>query len=164
MVERWQKENPEDNLVFRPYIQDKQTMLFVHQTSDQRHLLHRYGNELCSLDATYKTSKFTILVFFIVVKTNSSYQVNRTYKYIIHSSSSDTENEKECPAEIDAQDCCWNRLLKSKLNYYWSWVALEKVNRCLGIGLLLEFQFIIIRLQHHLSPCMREVLQSKKLL
>ena len=50
-------------------------MLFVHQTSFQKALLKRYGNHICLLDATYKTTRYAIPLFFLVVKTNSDYQV-----------------------------------------------------------------------------------------
>ena len=50
-------------------------MLFVHQTKVQRRLLGRYGNSICLLDATYKTTKYLLPLFFVVVKTNVNYQV-----------------------------------------------------------------------------------------
>lgn len=50
-------------------------ILVVHQSQDQRSLLLRYGNELCLLDATYKTSKYVLPVFFVAVKANTCYQV-----------------------------------------------------------------------------------------
>lgn len=49
--------------------------LLVHQSQQQKYLMDRYGNELCSLDATYRTSKYALYVFFVVVKTNIDYQV-----------------------------------------------------------------------------------------
>lgn len=49
--------------------------LFVHQTADQARLMERYGNELSLLDATYRTTKYTLYLFFITVKTNMDYQV-----------------------------------------------------------------------------------------
>ncbi|KAL9969690.1 hypothetical protein ACROYT_G021937 [Oculina patagonica] len=50
-------------------------LLFVHQTSWQRCLLNRYGNELCLLDATYRTTKYSLPLYFLVVKTNIEYKV-----------------------------------------------------------------------------------------
>lgn len=50
-------------------------LLFVHQTKWQRRLLKRYGNELSLLDATYRTTKYALPLFFLVVKTNVDYQV-----------------------------------------------------------------------------------------
>ena len=49
-------------------------LLFVHQTAYQRRLLHLFGR-LCLLDATCKTTKFAIPLFFLVVKTNIGYQI-----------------------------------------------------------------------------------------
>ena len=99
---KWKKENPEDNFFFRPYelnpnYNDKQleeedcdedegitineqsslkhSLLFVHQSVWQRQLLAKYGNSLCLLDATYKTTKYALPLFFLAVKTNVDYQV-----------------------------------------------------------------------------------------
>lgn len=102
-LEKWKKENPEDNFFFRPYefnpnandgeldeedseaneeediiISDqslKHSLLFVHQSAWQRRLLTKYGNNLCLLDATYKTTQYALPLFFLAVKTNVDYQV-----------------------------------------------------------------------------------------
>ena len=50
-------------------------LLFVHQTKDQRRLLERFGNEISMLDATYKTTRYSLPLFFVVVKTNVDYQI-----------------------------------------------------------------------------------------
>ena len=34
-----------------------------------------YGNDICLLDATYKTTKYVLPLFFLVVKTNVSFEV-----------------------------------------------------------------------------------------
>ena len=49
---------------------DKQStdLLFVHQTHWQRTLLEKYGNEICLLDATYKTSRYALLYSFCASK------------------------------------------------------------------------------------------------
>lgn len=52
-----------------------QRLLFVHQTENQKRFLKRYGNVICLLDATYKTTKYAIPLFFVAVKTNVDYQV-----------------------------------------------------------------------------------------
>ena len=49
--------------------------MFVHQTKFQRILLGRYGNSICLLDANYKTRKYSLPLFFVVVKTNVNNQV-----------------------------------------------------------------------------------------
>ena len=45
-------------------------MLFVHQTENQQRLIKLYGSNVCLLDATYKTTKYAILLFFVVLKSN----------------------------------------------------------------------------------------------
>ena len=83
LVEQWQESaNGDASILFRPFvasvsdsedilnavvsndddvipiIQSKQTMLFIHQMGWQKRLLQRYGQDICLLDATYKTSKY----------------------------------------------------------------------------------------------------------
>lgn len=81
-VDMWQ--NPESNFHFRPYKSDDssqddttftQTLLYVHQESWQKQLLKRYGNTISLMDATYKTTKYELALFFIAVKTNVGYSV-----------------------------------------------------------------------------------------
>lgn len=54
---------------------DGKRLLFIHQNAWQRRLLERYGNDICLLDATYKTTKYALPLFFVVVKTNVDYQI-----------------------------------------------------------------------------------------
>ncbi|XP_065641332.1 calcium-responsive transcription factor [Hydra vulgaris] len=62
--------NSEDNN------QDLQkSLLFIFQDKWQRRLLLRYGNELSFLDATYRTTRYALPLFFLVVKTNVDYQI-----------------------------------------------------------------------------------------
>ena len=56
-----------------------QRLLFVHQSFNQKWILERYGNEICLLDATYKTTKYSIPLFFLAVKTNVDYQIAGSY-------------------------------------------------------------------------------------
>ena len=37
--------------------------------------MNKYGNHNCLLDAMYKTTRYVIPPFFVVIKTNSDYQV-----------------------------------------------------------------------------------------
>ena len=53
----------------------KDSLLFVYQTEWQHRLLNRYGNELALLDATYRTTRYALPLFFLVVKTNVDYQI-----------------------------------------------------------------------------------------
>ncbi|XP_048246920.1 uncharacterized protein LOC124125195 [Haliotis rufescens] len=50
-------------------------LLVVFQTPWQRRLLDIYGKELVFLDATYKTTKYALPLFFLCVQTNSGYCV-----------------------------------------------------------------------------------------
>ena len=50
-------------------------LLFAHQTAWQKHLMNLYGNEISLLDATYKTMRYELPLFFLVVKTNVNYMV-----------------------------------------------------------------------------------------
>lgn len=100
-IEEWQKSSPEDSILFQPYAQVQQDLacgsaiggdddedneeeivevgceglMFIHQTKWQQRLLNRYGNELSLLDATYRTTKYALPLFFLVVKSNVDYQV-----------------------------------------------------------------------------------------
>ena len=47
----------------------------MHQSASQKKLLERYGNHICLLDATYKTTRYSISLYFLVVKTNLDYQI-----------------------------------------------------------------------------------------
>jgi len=94
-IKGWKQENPEDLFFFRPCSLSPteaasnntsdtdgsveahiaQNLLFVHQTAWQRHLMSRYGDEIMLLDATYKTMRYELPLFFLVVKTNVNYTV-----------------------------------------------------------------------------------------
>ena len=50
-----------------------QTLLYVHQEQWQQHLLRRYRNTIVLIDATYKTTKYELPMFFVTVKTNVGY-------------------------------------------------------------------------------------------
>ncbi len=50
----------------------KSTFLFVHQDHRQQKILQTFG-EMVLLDATYKTSKYSLPLFLVVVRTNIGY-------------------------------------------------------------------------------------------
>jgi len=56
-----------------------ETFLFVHQTCWQKEMLLKYGQEIVLLDATYKTCRSDLPVFFLSVLTNSGYTVVGTF-------------------------------------------------------------------------------------
>ncbi|XP_028417363.1 uncharacterized protein LOC114541761, partial [Dendronephthya gigantea] len=54
---------------------DSDNFLFVHQEEWQQKLLLKYGSDLVLLDATYKTTKYAMPLFFLCVNTNVGYKV-----------------------------------------------------------------------------------------
>ena len=65
--------------------------MYVHQEDWQKELLTQYGYTLTLIDAMYKTTKYTIPLFFICVKTNVSYSV--VAEFIIQSESAEQISE-----------------------------------------------------------------------
>ena len=53
----------------------EQPLLFVHQTDWQQKLVRKYGNNIRLLDATYRTTRYALPLFFLAVKTNVDYEV-----------------------------------------------------------------------------------------
>ena len=53
--------------------EDDVNLLWVFQTEWQRRLLVRYGNTMTFLDGTYKTMKYTLPLYLLVVKSNVGY-------------------------------------------------------------------------------------------
>ena len=49
--------------------------MYIQQEDWQKELLVRYGNTVTLMDATYKTTKYSIPLFFVCVKTNVLYSV-----------------------------------------------------------------------------------------
>ncbi|CAH1248770.1 Hypp8400 [Branchiostoma lanceolatum] len=49
--------------------------LFCYQTHWQQRLLHIYGQQMCLLDATYRTCRYSMPLFFLCVRTNVCYVV-----------------------------------------------------------------------------------------
>ena len=49
--------------------------LFVYQSGWQKRLFARYGNETTLLGSTHHTTRYTLPLFFLVVKTNIDYQI-----------------------------------------------------------------------------------------
>lgn len=51
----------------------QETFLFIHQNVQQQELLKRYG-DMVLLDATYRTTKYALPLFLVVVRTNVGYK------------------------------------------------------------------------------------------
>ena len=79
-------ENDLDSDDIRMEKTESASLLFVYQTGWQKRLFARYGNELVLLNATYRTTRYALPLFFSVRKTNINYQVVAVFI---------TENESE---------------------------------------------------------------------
>lgn len=79
-IENWKQQNPNDNFLYRMKTEGKggDSFLFVYQSEKHRYLLQRYGS-IGLLDATYKTTKYALPLFFLCVKTNVDYQIVGTF-------------------------------------------------------------------------------------
>ena len=107
----------DDKFLFRPYKasidgnaagtdeikrETPQTLLFIHQMAWQQRLLLRYGQNMCLLDATYKTSRYALPFFQLCVKTNVGYQVVATFA-IQNESEDDIAEALQCIQEWNPQ-------------------------------------------------------------
>lgn len=71
IIDNLKASNEKDS--FHLDISGTEEFLFVGQTESQKRLLKMYGQEICLLDATYKTTKFNLPGFFVCVNTNVGY-------------------------------------------------------------------------------------------
>jgi len=96
-ITEWEEAVPNDNFYFRPYVRETNNqsqlsgecenvtvlgdagrgLLLVYQTSWQKQLLGKYGS-ICLLDATYRTTRYALPLFFLCVRTNVDYVVVAT--------------------------------------------------------------------------------------
>ena len=72
----------------------------------QKRLLLRYGNEFVLLDATYRTTRYALPLFFLVVKTNIDYQIVGAFV-------SDNESEESITETLQILKQ-WNHEFKPK--------------------------------------------------
>jgi len=124
-IEDWKKENSDDlwflrlsASIKRPLNEDEdfdegvthkdeeQTLLVVFQSSWQKHLLSRYGKEVVYLDATYRTTRYALPLFFLCVQTNSGYCV--VGSFIIEKE--DSKSVAEALSVIKDSNPEWNSL------------------------------------------------------
>ena len=106
-VEHWQSRSPQTMLFYRAstaasdseeeYLTAAQTkrkmppLLFVHQEPWQMRLLSRYGTELVFMDGVHNTTKYSLPLYFIYVKTNMGLKV--VAEFIIQNESQDLITE-----------------------------------------------------------------------
>ena len=81
----------------------EQTLLWIHQSNWQRELLTRYDNTISLIDATYKTTKYDLALFFICVKTNVGYSV--VAEFVVQSETA--ENISEALAKLKLWNPNW---------------------------------------------------------
>ena len=48
-------------------------MMFVYQSKEMQNMYERYGNHMNLLDATYRTIKYVLPLFFVVVQTSVNF-------------------------------------------------------------------------------------------
>ena len=106
MMEQWFKDSPNSLYKFRPYkphcnkamndeventsgsqFDTDETLLWVHQEPWQQQLMVKYGNVISLMDATYKTTRYDLPLFFICVRTNAGYCV--VAEFIVQSESAE---------------------------------------------------------------------------
>ena len=76
------KENDEENINEdddkfdpMPIENTSSKLLLVYQSPNVKRLLRHYGGNLILLDATYKTCKYSLFLFFLDIQINVNYQV-----------------------------------------------------------------------------------------
>lgn len=57
----------------------EEKFLFIHQSDFQKQLLLKYGQEICLMDATYRTTQYAVPLYFICVPTNVNYMTVATF-------------------------------------------------------------------------------------
>lgn len=101
-------EEPDENLLLDEDFTIRRTgcrnkFLYVHQTKWQQELLRRYGNEICLLDATYRTTRYSLPLYFLCVPTNVNYMTVATF--IVESE--DTPSIQEALSILKAWNLAW---------------------------------------------------------
>nr|XP_047123498.1 calcium-responsive transcription factor-like isoform X2 [Hydra vulgaris] len=84
--DEWKKRDSSIKVFLRPkaeitnsICETMYSFLFVYQSLWQQELLLRYGNEILLLDATYRTTRYSLPLFFLAIKTNVDNQVVATF-------------------------------------------------------------------------------------
>ena len=148
-VLNWKKTHPDANFFFRPRCIDsdcnstaaeskkegevdgptakqsqENSFLWIHQQKWQKDLILKYGNTISLIDATHKTTRYELPLFFVCVRTNVGYSV--VAEFILESESTESISEAlhilHCwnpewnpkfwmcdysDAEISALECCF---------------------------------------------------------
>ena len=98
----------------------EKTLLWIHQSKWQQ-LLARYVNTISLIDATYKTTKYDLALFFICVKTNVGYSV--VAEFVVQSETAESISEALAKLKLWNPNWCppYFHYLEAEL------VALEEV-------------------------------------
>ena len=88
------------------FFSDGKRLLLVYQSEWQAKMMKRYGEEMLLLDATYRTTRYTLPLFFLAVPTNVDYQV--VAAFVVQDE--DTESIQEALMLIKA----WNQDFQPK--------------------------------------------------
>ena len=85
-IEEWKKADKKLSIFYTAKTKEQMEMenepnsfLFWCKSKWQKYLSQHYGNELILLDATYKTTRYSLPVFFLTWKTNADYQIVATF-------------------------------------------------------------------------------------
>ena len=109
-VKEWQKHTGEDFHYFRPYKSETDghgevtQLLWVHHKKWQQDLMCRYGNQISLIDATYRTMRYKLPMFFICTRTNVGYSI--IAQFFVQSESEECTAEALCV--LKAQNPSWN--------------------------------------------------------
>ena len=127
----------------------KQKRLFVHQTTSQQHLLNRYRNNICFFDATYKTTRYSLPLFFVTLKTNVDYQVVGSFTIQAET----TESMKEALHVLKKWTTLWNPKMFMVDNCDEETHAIEILFPIVLYRFLTKYQFLYQNIYIHLYFC-----------
>lgn len=102
------EQDDEDEVLFTQAKPISTSFFFCHQSKYQRHLLRRYGNEICLLDATYKTTKYSLPLFFLAVPTNMGYSVVGEFVVENETTESIKQGLSTLKGWMSEDDLAWN--------------------------------------------------------
>ena len=164
-IEDWQTKSPKSNFFYRTreaVINEKdeprprsaeETLLFVHQEPWQQQMLERYGSEPALMDATYKTTRCTIPLFFVCVHTKVGHKVVAEFMC----RSEDQASISEALAIIKGWNPAWN---PAYLMVDYSNAEIAALEQQFPKSLVYTFDFHRLQAMHHWSKSKQNGLSS----
>ena len=80
MIKKWKDQGSTASHFFHPHMKKEgpndqftENLLWVHQEQWQKDLMYNYGNCISLIDATYKTTRYDLSLFFVGVRINVGY-------------------------------------------------------------------------------------------